>query len=251
MNADSEWGNGKRSDSVYIPKLPIQDSLPSFLVEIQKTVDEEFMQRVNGYSLQIIHTYSRKSIVFIICINKVTPKSFMLKLQKSSLHPWLYEYPCDPWGRSCFLALPDEIRTATLSAIVPLDPLLAVTSFITEQRASIFMHSQPEDTIIKRLYVLAMKENASMSTYKANFRNNLHTVCSTNLFLWEQCKPYLAADSPDINQAIKRMDQIVAYNGLLKRRYLQLEQDPGQSDETLEIPEILPLETHSSAIRGS
>ncbi|KAI9365629.1 hypothetical protein BD770DRAFT_423547 [Pilaira anomala] len=44
--ASTEWGNGSRSDSLYVPCLGIQNSLPPILIEFTPVDGKPWMQRI-------------------------------------------------------------------------------------------------------------------------------------------------------------------------------------------------------------
>ncbi|KAI8373103.1 uncharacterized protein BYT42DRAFT_500690, partial [Radiomyces spectabilis] len=245
--AGTEWKNGRKSDVVYVPRLSIQSSPPPFLIEVQNVVDETFIQCVNSYCLQIIQLYSSKPVVLVFCISKVTPRSFETEFTPSRLKTWLLEYPCNAWAKVCYMVSPNSTAETALQATSTLDPLLALSRFLIEQQASLFAHTHPSDPTVKHLYHLAMMEHGCALQFEANYANNLHTVCSTNIKLLERSKAKLVADIPDTRRAIRDLNQGITYNEKLKRKYSSVEEESSQSSQSsLEMPEDLSLDHPSS-----
>lgn len=131
-----------------------------------------------------------------------------------------------------------------------MDPLLALSRFLIEQQASLFAHTHPSDPNIKHLYHLAMMEHVSASKFESNYASNLHTICSTNIKLFEQRKAKLVANIPDIRRAIRDLNRGIIYNEKLKRKYSSLEQESSQSSQSsLDMSENLSLDHPLSNIQ--
>ncbi|CEP19293.1 hypothetical protein [Parasitella parasitica] len=61
-----EWKNGTRSDVVLQPKSSSMD-LPPIIVEIQHTVNKQFMRRAVGYCLQAYSKFDVEPVLLISC----------------------------------------------------------------------------------------------------------------------------------------------------------------------------------------
>lgn len=168
------------------------------------------------------------------------------------LKPWLLEYPCNAWVKVCYMVSPNSTAETALQATSMLDPVLALSRFLIEQQTSLFAHTHPSDPTIKHLYHLAMIEHVSALQFESNYAKNLHTICSTNIKLLERSKARLVADIPDTRRAIRDLNQGIAYNEKLKRKYSSVEEESSQSSQSsLEMPENLSLDHPSSDTRDT
>lgn len=64
-----EWRNGTRSDIVLEPKSSVD--LPPIIVEIQHTVNNNFLKRAVGYCLQASSRFGVNPVLLIICVGKL------------------------------------------------------------------------------------------------------------------------------------------------------------------------------------
>ncbi|KAG1409099.1 hypothetical protein G6F60_000939 [Rhizopus arrhizus] len=147
---------------------------------------------------------------------------------------------------------PNSTAETALQATSMLDTVLALSRFLIEQQTSLFAHTHPSDPTIKHLYHLAMIEHVSALQFESNYAKNLHTICSTNIKLLERSKARLVADIPDTRRAIRDLNQGIAYNEKLKRKYSSVEEESSQSSQSsLEMPENLSLDHPSSDTRDT
>ncbi|KAI8377766.1 uncharacterized protein BYT42DRAFT_478399, partial [Radiomyces spectabilis] len=66
---------------------------------------------------------------------------------------WLYSVPCPAWAKSCFLVSKDT--TSNVEINTPLNPILALSLFPTEQQPTLYDHSHYQDPTIVALYKIA------------------------------------------------------------------------------------------------
>ena len=177
-NAATEWRNGTRCDVLYLPEIPLRNSLPPILIEVQQNVNELFMRRLMMYSLNVVstHVHSPLPIVLIFCINKVTPQSLLAKFTPLPDMPWMKSFPCDLWAKNCYLVSNQPL----IESNAALDSLHALSLFLAEQQPALFQHSQPEDKTIRLLYKIAKNIAIEDNLYEANFTTQVDTICSTN-----------------------------------------------------------------------
>ncbi|KAI9492486.1 hypothetical protein BDB00DRAFT_910214 [Zychaea mexicana] len=95
--AESEWGNGSRSDLVLSPRSSSFQLAP-IIIEFQCRVDKKFMKRLIMYSLQAYRRYEKDPIMLIICSG--TLYDDVANLLKSSDVLGCRRYPCEGWGAS-------------------------------------------------------------------------------------------------------------------------------------------------------
>lgn len=183
-DAATEWKNGTRCDVLYVPRLAIQKFLPPILIEIQRTVNEPFMRRLIQYSLNVTSTYDSLPMVLIFCVDKVTPQALQDQFKSSADKPYLSSFPCVVWATKCYLVskqMPFDVDT-------PLDPLYAISLFLSQQQPSLFRHSHPEDATIQLLYKITMDASIEDNNYKSNFIDTINVICSTNENILERAK---------------------------------------------------------------
>ncbi|CEG83720.1 hypothetical protein RMATCC62417_17596 [Rhizopus microsporus] len=75
--ADADW-NGTRPDILYMPALSALGFLPPLLIEIQNTIDSQFLQRLIGYSLNVVKVYKTLPVVLVFGVHKISPSNLLL-----------------------------------------------------------------------------------------------------------------------------------------------------------------------------
>lgn len=226
--ASTEWDNGTVSDILYVPLLGSRNSLPPILIEIQLVVDEAFMPRVISYSQNAFRLYNQYPMVLVFCISKISPSNLIDKFTPVESKPWIQTLRnCDFWAESCFLversSLPNEKSDATMS------PLLALSSFLLQQSATLFGHSHPNHPTIQMLYKL-LKDNVDKENdCEQGFTNIIDVICSNNIKLLQKAKDSLQ-NVPDSSATNNIISRTLEFNGLAKRKYVDLI----ESDDSLE-----------------
>ncbi|ORZ15956.1 hypothetical protein BCR42DRAFT_416209 [Absidia repens] len=225
ITADTDWGDGCRSDVVYIPRLGIQKTLPPILVEIQATVNESFMQRMIRYCQNVLQVHDSYPLALVICIDKVTPSTLIEKFQYADdTKPWLSSLQsCDFWAKSCSL-----VSKSTLSRVDPdcddLMPLQALSSFLIEQSPTLHGHSHPNNPIIRQLYTLAMKAVKSQHEHESDFGDVIDILCSNNQRLLEKASASLIGVS-GTSKARHLIHRAIEFNTSVKRKYELVDSD--------------------------
>lgn len=150
--ADADW-NGTRSDVLYMPPLSALGSLPPLLIEIQHTIDSQFMQRLIGYSLNVVKVHKTLPVVLVFNVSKTSPSNLLLQFTPSDEKPWLFSFPCTMWAKHCYLVSKETIHGQDSGS--PLSPVMALSLFLAEQKTSLYLHSHPHDPTIIQLYEIA------------------------------------------------------------------------------------------------
>ncbi|KAI8056475.1 hypothetical protein BDF21DRAFT_481302 [Thamnidium elegans] len=142
------WANQSISDVVYIPKL---SQLSPVLVEVQCNVNEEFITRLIGYSLQLKQEYGQLPKILVITIKSITAE---IKSKFNNLeNERIYTMNCDYWAESCQIISAETIQTQLNNN--PLNKLVALGHFLIHQKRNILSISQKHDPTIQLLYQIS------------------------------------------------------------------------------------------------
>lgn len=148
-----EWKDGTRSDVVLEPKSSSMD-LPPIIVEIQHTVNKQFMRRAVGYCLQANAKFDVEPVLLIICVRTLAEE---IKVDTvDSRLPSIYSYFCKPWAAECLILCQDNLRQ---NLTTPLNPLVALGLFLSSRCKSILDNPYAGDPTMQYLYVLALHKH--------------------------------------------------------------------------------------------
>ncbi|KAG0164952.1 hypothetical protein DFQ29_001895, partial [Apophysomyces sp. BC1021] len=234
MTADADW-NGTRSDVLYMPAKVSLNSLPPLLIEVQNTIDAPFLQRLISYSLNVVKVYKTLPIILVIGIHKISPSSILLDFNSSSDDkPWLFTIPCTIWAKHCYLVSKETIGDQNRDTTV--NPLLALSLFLTEQQPSLYLHTHPHDPTIIQLYQIAFSLVSPDHTYEENYVTSAETICNTNEKLFKRAFDKISAGM-DVDKIKRICERGIEYNREIKYRL----QDDETSSQELDFPHRLPL----------
>lgn len=177
---------------------------------------------------------SWNTFVFLIfCVDKVTPQTLQEQFKPTTDKPCLSSFPCVMLATKCYLVsnkMPIDLDTL-------LDPLYAISLFLSQQQPSLFRHSHPEDATVQLLYKIAKDASIEDSNYESNFIDTINVICSTNQSILERAKNAIKC-MPDSKKANRIIDRGLKYNLKVKRKFVVMDTD---SDSSLEIPDRVPL----------
>ncbi|KAI7886790.1 hypothetical protein K492DRAFT_233296, partial [Lichtheimia hyalospora FSU 10163] len=234
-SSGTEWKNGMRCDVLYTPRLSVHTSLPPVLIEVQRRINDAFIRRIIQYCLSVTNIYPNHPlpIVLIFCIDKTASRQLLAKFESCDEKPWLKRFPCTGWASNCYLVsndIPDGDDTV-------LDPLHAISLFLSQQQPSLNSHSHAHDITIKSLYKLIMKLCEEDEIYEDNFLKTINDICNTHDTLYHRIYDAIK-DIPGTRKACKIVERACQYNSKLKRKFSMLETD---SDSSLELPAKLAM----------
>ncbi|KAI9273213.1 hypothetical protein EDC94DRAFT_644492 [Helicostylum pulchrum] len=146
-----EWDNGTRSDVVLEAKSSVLD-LPPIIIEIQPTVNSLFIKRAINYSLESFNRHKLDPIVLIICTDTLSSDSVAKDVKTSDI-PACYDFPSTGWACNCLIVC--ERRVPEYTDTMPLNPFIALISFLTSRKLTINCSFYPDDPTIQYLYTLA------------------------------------------------------------------------------------------------
>ncbi|KAL4213455.1 hypothetical protein AB4K20DRAFT_2006086 [Rhizopus microsporus] len=159
-----------RSDVVYIPRLSINKSLPPFLIEVQRTVGESFMQRNIHYCIYINRAFDRKPVVLIFTTNNTCPYSLLEQFKPSLNKTWLIT--CNAhcfWAKNCFMVIKQTLNVTNETSM---EPLLTI---------ALFGYTCAANTTIKMLYGLAKDYTLQGKERQDNFADVIDVICDTHI----------------------------------------------------------------------
>jgi hypothetical protein len=207
--ADADW-NGTRSDILYMPALSAMDSLPPLLIEIQHTIDSQFLQRLIGYSLNVVKVHKALPIVLVFNVNKISPSNLLLEFTPSSdQKPWLFSFPCKMWAKHCYLVSKETIRGQDSGS--PLSPIMALSLFLAEQQPSLYLHTHPHDPTIIQLYETAFALVCHDQVFEQIFFSSIETICDTNEQLFKRAIDEISSGM-DMDRIKRICERGIEYN---------------------------------------
>lgn len=103
--APTEWPDTMRCDVLFLPRLALERDLPPIILEIQCTINQDYMSCAIQYCLYAYRVYKKLPILMTICIEKVSPSSLMDTFKSCVEQQLMYEMPCAFWANRCLLLL--------------------------------------------------------------------------------------------------------------------------------------------------
>ncbi|KAL0078183.1 hypothetical protein J3Q64DRAFT_1810473 [Phycomyces blakesleeanus] len=122
--------------------------------------------------------------------------------------------------------------TSNLVIDTPLNPILALSLFLTEQQPTVYDHSHHQDPTIVALYKISLSAMAVELPFESNFITTMKTACTTNEKLFRKLEDYR-----------------IECNTMLKRRYSY--DDDDTTSEDLEYPDKLPMKGRAITRNGT
>lgn len=144
---DYGWIYNDTSDATYMPNSR-SDGLPPFVIKIQKRIDEELIDHLNEYALQIKNETSLSPIVLIISVGVVVGRDLKSNLEEST-HRHLLKLQSYPWAKECLLL---SKSTLQIQASEKLNIISALGVFFTAKKESISELYQKDNHYLKLLF---------------------------------------------------------------------------------------------------
>lgn len=94
--------------------------------------------------------------------------------------PYMMKVPCLYWAKDCFLVSKETLSRE--EPALPLNPLLALSTFLLEQQPSARHHSYCEDPTIKRLYETAFNLVYTPEAYRQNVQHTVDAIYPDTLY---------------------------------------------------------------------
>ncbi|KAI8381038.1 uncharacterized protein BYT42DRAFT_494984 [Radiomyces spectabilis] len=146
----SEWSDGSRSDLVLGPRGPTKQ-LPPIIIEVEQSVDKDFIKRVNHYCLQAYNKYKCDPLVLIICVDKLS--TYVMETKTPSSVTDCHSFPSNPWAKDCLIV--SKINLEECNHTPPLDRFVTLGLFFIYHAKMPVEAECRQDHTIKRLYELA------------------------------------------------------------------------------------------------
>ncbi|GAA5799251.1 hypothetical protein HPULCUR_004661 [Helicostylum pulchrum] len=147
-----EWANKTISDVLY---LPTTSNLPPVLVEIQNKVNEDFIRRAIKYCLSLGEEYGVQPIMLVFSIKGFANERLKSRLINTN-NIYLDDLSCDFWAQKCQIISPNSVENHLLQT--PLNPLVALEHFLSQQKRSILSIDKKEDPTIQLMYQVSKEK---------------------------------------------------------------------------------------------
>ncbi|KAI7854958.1 hypothetical protein BDC45DRAFT_535087 [Circinella umbellata] len=149
-----EWLDGKRTNILYIPVKPSSD-MPPVIVEVQNTVDNSFIRRLQQYCS---HVYNQQGdidpVVLTLCVETVRTE-LANDFENSEVASFLKVLPSKYWAKNHFILAPITIQAELNDPNKQLHPLVALQYVFQKQACSLQSLEFQHDPTVKFLYSLA------------------------------------------------------------------------------------------------
>lgn len=140
------------SDVLY---LPTTSDLPPVLVEIQNKVNEDFIGRAIKYCISLKEEYGVQPIMLIFSIKGFANERLKSRFINTN-NFYLDDVSCGFWAQKCQIISPNSIENHLLQT--PLNPLVALEHFLSQQKRSILSMDKKEDPTIQLMYQVAKEK---------------------------------------------------------------------------------------------
>ncbi|KAG2224029.1 hypothetical protein INT45_009615 [Circinella minor] len=169
----TEWPNCTISDVLYLPNSPNQGNFPPILIEVQHTVDNDFVLRLMTYAISVYRQY-----------NKTPPIILTF-------------YSCQPWAKACYFVTESSIQS---SLKLPLPPFVALSTFFFGQYPSLSANPYNTDATIQLLYSIATRVFREQINEGQKPVDDLLLVCHKTENTIKQAIDTLYQEIPDVSK---------------------------------------------------
>ncbi|RCH88251.1 hypothetical protein CU098_009168 [Rhizopus stolonifer] len=203
----TEWANGTKSDIVYTASVTSSE-LPPVLIEVQHTINLDFIDRLLGYSLFAKKEYKAKPIV-VVFGTYATRNEISSDFEVTSFS-FMKQIPCKYWAEKCYILDQNTFMEATKT--VPLPPLAAIAYFFSSKKLSLLASEYRDDPTLQTLYAIAKEQTVTKVAAEQSTSEVLLEVCNqTNL----QFKKILNTLEPMPDTLLKKRLRAYADDGAL------------------------------------
>lgn len=225
----TEWPNRTKSDVMYLPN---SKNLPPILLEIQYTVDSDFLLRLISYSVSAIRLHN--TLPPIILIFAVSSIKYEVKkwITINKDHHFLLQYPCQPWTQRCYFVSNDSI---TSSLKRPLDPFVALSMFLTSQHTSLLTNPYRDDTTVQQLYAIAKRIFQDQVSKHEDIYDDLNDLCGATKTFMEQALLILGQDG--VNLQAKSQLESICQDMFLKADVYEKKNTQGHQNHRQQLPQ--------------
>ncbi|KAI9020017.1 hypothetical protein CLU79DRAFT_704465, partial [Phycomyces nitens] len=213
----TEWPDGTKSDVLYAPSVVSAD-FPPMLIEIQRTIDQAFIDRLLNYSLNVKNEYEAKPVILVFGIERTC--SYISTDFEETQHSFVKEISCKYWAKNCFFIDHDTIEKDLIQP--SLHPLLAIGVFLCGQKPSLISMEHKNDTTMQKLYKIA-KEQTEEENKETPIAAALADVCNQTSTQFQKIINVIGAmpDSLLKKRALAYADDGVLYTETCKRKYFK------------------------------
>lgn len=228
---------GKRSDIVYAVKS-YEIKYPPIIIEVQQTVNEQFIHRAISYCLSAYDKYKVNPIVLVFSLNPV-PVSTFTKFKTCQEYPFMLKTDASHFAHGFYLVS----KSNSLGYIKELNNenmnMIAVLSiFFCSKERSLANVDEWNNRHMVFLYSLAMEISQGWKESNSSQVEALYTICCASQERFEKIKEITSGDK---NKAAKLCEAGAEYHRRLKRKYEKLLLDESEEEDTMEQPEEVTI----------
>lgn len=132
--------------------MPNSDAFPPILIEVQHTVDNDFILRLMSYGISAIRQHNSAPPIILTFVMSSIKYEVTKRTTTNKNLSSLLQYPCHPWAQRCYFVSADTI---TSSLQQPLSPFVALSMFLTTQHPSPLTNPYHDDSTMQQLYAIA------------------------------------------------------------------------------------------------
>ncbi|KAL7315852.1 hypothetical protein PS15m_005022 [Mucor circinelloides] len=220
---DAEWDHGLRSDVVYEP-IHVSSDQPPIVIEVQATVNPDFMNRAAHYCIM---AYRRYKVLPILLIFNTQATNISINDTSSLNNFCALSLSCEYWAKKCYLVNANSASSETNNE---LHPFTVLSAFLINQQTCLMESNSWKDPVTQSLLQIA-KDFLEQSIKRE--RELLDTICNVGIQHYERIlntaerMPY---DSPSLQEevvsGIQKLQQV-------KRRFEEMDTEEPSNDTTI------------------
>ncbi|KAI8977227.1 hypothetical protein BDF20DRAFT_820962, partial [Mycotypha africana] len=201
---DSKWDHGLRSDVVYEP-MHVSFDQPPIIVEVQATVNADFMNRVAHYCIM---AYRRYKVLPILLIFNTQTTSINTN-DRSSLNKFsALSLSCEYWAKKCYLVNAKSVSSETNNE---LHPFTVIAVFLIKQQTCLL----EIDPVTQLLFQIAKDFLEQSIKHETELLNTLISICNIGIQHYERIlntTERMQYDSPSLQEesvsGIQKLQQV-------------------------------------------
>jgi hypothetical protein len=196
-NQYTPWPNRSISDVLYLPNSQNDGNFPPVLIEVQHTIDNDFVLRLMTYAISVYRQYNQKPPILITFAISSMKYEVSKKTTRNKRLPFLLQYPCKPWARACYFVNDGSLQS---SLVLPLPPFVALSSFFIGQHPSLLVNPYHADLTIQLLYSIATRVFQEQINESEKPVEDLMLVCQKTETTITQAIATLSEEVPDLTK---------------------------------------------------
>lgn len=223
---DTEWDHGLRSDVVYEP-MHVSLDQPPIIVEVQATVNADFMNRAAHYCIM---AYCRYKVLPILLIFNTRTTSISTNDRSSLNNFCALSLSCEYWAKKCYLVNANSASSETNNE---LHPFTALSVFLIKQQTCLLESNSWKDPVTQSLFQIAKDFLKQSIKRETELLDTITSVCNIGIQHYERIlntAERMRYDSPSLQEeavsGIQKLQQV-------KRRFEEVDTEEPSNDTTI------------------